>query len=257
MSVKGARTVAAGLVILAMLTQPGAAHAAEIKILCSNGIKAVMEELIPQFEQATKHKIVITYGLSAALKRQIEAGEAFDMAVLTPALVDDLIKQGKIAGDTRTELARVGMAIAIRAGASRPDIRTTDALKRTLLASKSIAYAKEGAGGVFFADLAQRLGIAETLKSKIKPTTTGVEVGAAVARGDAELGVLPLSELLTFHGVEVIGMFPPEVQGYAVMVAGASAGTRQGAAAKELMKFVTAPAALSVIKKKGMERSQP
>ena len=109
--------------------------------------------------------------------------------------------------------------MAIRAGASRPDIRTTDALKRTLLASKSIAYAKEGAGGVFFVDLAQQLGIAEALKSKIKPTTTGDEVGAAVARGDAELGVLPLSEFMTFHGVEVLGTFPAEVQGYAVMVA--------------------------------------
>ena len=255
MSIKRARLVAVGLVILAVLAQPGVARAAEIKILCSNGIRAVMEELIPQFEQATKHKVLITYGLSAALKRQIEAGEAFDMAVLTPALVDDLIKQGRIAGDTRTELARAGMAVMIRAGASRPDIRTTDALKRTLLASKSIAYAREGAGGVFFADLAQRLGIADALKSKIKPTTTGVEAGAAVARGDAELGVLPLSEVLTFHGVEVLGTFPAEVQGYAVMVAGASAGTRQSAAAKELMKFVTAPAALSVIKKKGMERS--
>ena len=255
MSIRRARTVAMGLVILAVLTQPGVARAAEIKVLCSNGIRAVMEELIPQFEQATRHKVVITYGLSAALKRQIEAGEAFDMAVLTPALVDDLIKQGKIAGDTRTVLARAGMAIMIRAGASRPDIRTTDALRRTLLASKSIAYAKEGAGGVFFADLAQRLGIADALTSKIKPTTTGVEVGAAVARGDAELGVLPLSEVLTFQGVEALGTFPAEVQGYAVMVAGASAGTRQRAAAKELMDFVTAPAALSVIKKKGMERS--
>ncbi len=257
MSIKRARLAAAGLVILAVLTQPGAARAAEIKVLCSNGIKAVMEELIPQFEQATKHKVMITYGLSAALKRRIEAGEAFDMAVLTPALVDDLIKQGTIAGDTRTVLARAGMAIGIRAGGSRPDIRTTDALKRTLLASKSITYAKEGAGGVFFVDLAQLLGIADSLKSKIKPTTTGDEVGVALARGDAELGVMPLSELMTFHGVEVVGTFPAEVQGYAVMVAGASAGSRQSAAAKELMKFVTAPAALSVIKKKGMERSQP
>ena len=255
MSSKRARLAAVGFVILAMLAQPGVARAAEIKVLCSNGIKAVMEELIPQFERATKHKVLITYGLSAALKRQIEAGEPFDMAVLTPALVDDLIKQGRIAGDTRTVLARAGMAIMIRAGASRPDIRTTDALKRTLLASKSIAFAREGAGGVFFADLQQRLGIAEALTSKLKPTTTGVEVGAAVARGDAELGVLPLSEVLTFHGVELLGTFPAEVQGYAVMVAGASAGSRQSAVAKELMKFVTAPAALPVIKKKGMERS--
>src|SRR5688572_28757238 len=178
MSSKRARLAAVGFAILAVLTQPGVARAAEIKVLCSNGIKAVMEELIPQFEQATKHKVLITYGLSAALKRQIEAGETFDMAVLTPALVDDLIKQGRIAGDTRTVLARAGMAIMIRAGASRPDIRTTDALKRTLLASKSIAFAREGAGGVFFADLQRRLGISEALTSKLKPTTTGVEVGA-------------------------------------------------------------------------------
>jgi molybdate transport system substrate-binding protein len=220
----------------------------------SNGIKAVMQELVPRFEQATRHKVTVRFGLSAALKRQIEAGEPFDIAILTPPLIDDLIKQGKIAGDTRATLARSGMALAIRAGAAKPDIRTTDALKRTLLASKSISYAREGAGGVFFAELVQKLDLADALKSKIKLTTTGEEVGASVARGEAELGVLPASEILTLPGVEVLGPFPGEVRGYVVMVAGVSPGAAQSAAAKELINFVMAPAALPVIKKRGMER---
>jgi molybdate transport system substrate-binding protein len=241
-------------VTLTVLAQPGLASAAEIKVLCSNGIKAVMDELVPQFEQATKHKILIRYGLSAALKRQIDAGEPFDIAVLTPPLIDDLVKQGKIAGDARTTLARSGMALAIRTGAAKPDIRTTEALKRTLLASKSLAYAKEGASGVFFIALMEKLNLAEALKSKSKLTTTGEEVSASVARGEVELGVLPVSEILPVQGIEVLGTFPSDVQGYVVMVAGVSPTAAQSAAAKELITFITAPAALPVIKKKGMER---
>jgi molybdate transport system substrate-binding protein len=244
----------AGFVTLTVLAEPGLAGAAEIKVLCSNGIKAVMEELVPRFEQATRHTITIRYGLSAALERQIEAGEPFDIAVLTPPLIDDLVKQGKIAGDTRATLARSGMALAIRAGAAKPDIRTTDALKRTLLASKSLAYAKEGASGVFFVALLQKLNLAEALKSKSKLTTTGEEVSASVARGDVELGVLPVSEILPVRGIEVLGTFPADVQGYVVMVAGVNPAAAQSAASRELIKFIMAPAALPVIKKKGMER---
>ena len=246
--------VLGGFVTLTMLAQPGLARAAEIKVLCSNGIKAVMEELVPQFERATRHTIAIRYGLSAALKREIEAGEPLDIAVLTPPLIDDLAKQGKIAGDTRATLARSGMALAIRAGAAKPDIRTTDALKRTLLASKSLAYAREGASGVFFIALLQKLNLAEALKSKSKLTTTGEEVSGSVARGEAELGVLPVSEILPVRGIELLGTFPADVQGYAVMVAGVSPTAAQSAAAKELIKFIMAPTALPVIEKKGMER---
>jgi molybdate transport system substrate-binding protein len=254
MKTKRTTFVLAGVVTLTMLAQPGLARAAEIKVLCSNGIKAVMEELVPQFERATRHTIAIRYGLSAALERQIEAGEPFDLAVLTPPLIDDLVKQGKIAGDTRATLARSGMALAIRAGAAKPDIRTTDALKRTLLASTSLAYAREGASGVFFVALLQKLNLAEALKSKSKLTTTGEEVSASVARGEVELGVLPVSEILPVRGIEVLGTFPADVQGYAVMVAGVSPTAAQSAAAKELITFIMAPAALPVIKKKGMER---
>ncbi len=243
------------LLILISCTQPSIASAAEIRVLCSNGIKAVMEELAPQFEQTTKHKVAITYGLAAALKRQIESGEPFDVAVLTPTAIDDLIMLGKIAGQTRLVLARSPIALAVRAGAQRPDIRTTDALKRTLSESQSIAYAKEGAGGVFFSEVVQRLGLGDVLKAKTRLTVSGAEVGAAVARGEAQLGVLPVSEILPVRGVEVLGTFPADVQGFLVMVAGVSSGTTQAGAVNELLTFLMAPAVLPVLRKKGMERN--
>jgi molybdate transport system substrate-binding protein len=248
-------SVALALVGVVAVAQSGISAAVEIKVLCSNGIREVMKELIPQFEQTTKNKVLIRYGLSAALKRQIDAGEPFDIAVLTPQLIDDGITQRKITGDTRTVLARSGMALAIRVGAAKSDIRTTEALKRTLLASRSIAYAREGASGVFFTALMPRLGLVESLKPKLRPTTTGEEVGAAVSRGEADLGILPLSEILPVQGVEVLGTFPADVQGFAVMVAGVSSASTQSAAAKDFLTFVTAPAALPVLKKKGMEKA--
>ena len=255
MSLKRLRLTAARFMFPIMLTQPSVASAAEVKILCSNGLKAVVEELVPQFEQATTHKVVITYGVAAALKRQIEAGEPFDVAVLTPPLIDDLIKQRKIASDTRMVVARSAIALAIRVGAKKPDIRTTDALERTLLESQSIALAREGASGLFFGELVERLGLAAALKSKVMLTSGGPEVAASVARGEAQLGVLPVSEILPVPGVEVLGTFPEGLQGYVVMVAGASSGTTQGAAVKELMTFLMGPGALPVLRKRGMERN--
>jgi molybdate transport system substrate-binding protein len=243
-----------GLVALVSLAQPAVANAAEVTMLCSNGIRAAMEELLPQFEQATGHAVAIRYGLSAVLKREIEAGEPFDLAVLTPPLVDDLIEQGRIAGDSRVTIGRSAMALAVRAGAARPDIRTAEALKRALLASTSIIYAKEGASSAFFIELVRRLDLAEALASRIMLTTTGAEVGAAVARGEAELGVLPISEILPVPGIEVLGTFPAGVQGYVVMVAGASPRAARDATVKALIAFLISPSALPVIRKRGMER---
>jgi molybdate transport system substrate-binding protein len=248
------RHMLALLLATGMLGQPSVSKAAEIRVFCSNGIRAVMQEVVPQFEKATKHTVTVTYGLSAVLKRQIDAGEAYDVAVLTPGLIDDLIKQGKIAGNTRTSIARSGMALAIGVGVTRPDIRTTEALKRTLVAAKSITYAQEGASSGFFNELVHKLALADALKSKIKLTTTGAEAGALVAGGEADLAVLPVSEILPIRGVEVLGTFPPEVQGYIVMVAGVNAGIKGNDAPTEFIKFLTAPATLLVLRKKGMDR---
>jgi molybdate transport system substrate-binding protein len=213
-----------------------------------------MEELAPQFERATHHKVVVRYGLAAKLKQEIEAGEPFDLAVLTPAAIDDLIGQRKVASDSRAILARSGLGIAIRAGAQKPDIATVEAFKRSLLAAKSIAYAKEGASGVMFAALIQRLGIADDLKARSKLTTTGEEVGVAVVSGEAEFGVLPVSEILPVRGAELLGTFPAGAQSYIVMVAAVRAGSTEGRAAGDLIKFLTGPAAVPVMKAKGMEQ---
>ena len=141
-------SVAVGLGLLGLLAQAHVAAGVEVKVLCSTGLKAVMDELVPQFERTTAHKVAITYGTAAALKLKIEAGEPFDLAVLTPSVIDEVIKQGRIAGDTRTPIARSGLGIAIRRGAPKPDISTVEAFTRALIGATSIAYVKEGASGV-------------------------------------------------------------------------------------------------------------
>jgi molybdate transport system substrate-binding protein len=229
-------------------------NADEITVLCSNGIKAVMEELTPQFERTSHHAVHVTYGVSAILKRQIDEGKAFDVAILTPPLIDDLIKAGKIASGTRTDVARSPMALAIRAGAAKPDISSTDALKRALAQSTSIAYAREGASAGFFKDLLERMGLTEVVSSKIRLTTTGADVGGAIARGEAALGVLPVSEILPLRGVEVLGTFPRDVEGYLVMTAGVASPAATRTAVKEFVTFLVSPAVLPVVHQKGMER---
>jgi len=172
--------VALGLVVLPHLTRAAAAD--EITVLCSNGLKAVVEDLAPKFEGTTHHKLVVKYGLAASLRQRIKDGEAFDVAFVTPAVMDDLIADGRISRDTRATVARSGLALAIRTGTRKPDIGTADAFKRALVNAKSIAYAKEGASGVLFAALIQRLGIANDLQTKSRLTATGEAVSAAVER---------------------------------------------------------------------------
>ena len=238
-----------------ILGQPGRASAADVQVLCSNGFKAVFEELAPQFERASGHKVNVKFGLAANFKQQIDAGESFDLAILTPALVDDLIKSKKMAADTRTVLARTGLGIMIKSGARKPDVRTADSFKKSLLDAQSIAYAKEGASGVAFATLIEKLGIAETLKPKLKPTASGEEVNNLVVSGGAQYGILPLSEILAVKGAELGGMFPADVQTYITMATAVSANAKQSAPARDLIKFLMTPAATTVVKAKGMERN--
>ena len=152
MTTRGLRTrswMAAAIMLCVLAASASVASADQITVLCSNGFKAVLQDLAPQFEKATKHEVVIRYSVSAELKRRIEGGEVFDVAILTPGLIDDLIKTKRIAADSRAPLARSGFALAIRRGAHKPDVRDVESLKATLLASQSIAFAKEGSGGVY------------------------------------------------------------------------------------------------------------
>ena len=245
----------ASLTLALVFVQAIEAQAADVRVLCSNGLKAVFEELAPQFERSTGHKIVVTYGLAAGFKQQIDAGAAVDVAILTPALIDDLIKSGKMAADSRTVIARTGLGVMIKTGARKPDVRTTDSFKKALLDAGSIAYAREGASGVAFAALIEKLGIAETLKAKLKPTATGEEVNSLVVGGGVQYGILPLSEILGVKGAELGGMFPADVQTYITMATAVASNAKQPAAGRDLIKFLMAPSATAVVKAKGMERN--
>jgi len=245
-------TAVAAIAIACALTVVRAAD--DLTVLSSNGYQAVLEDLAPRFERATKRKLAVTYDLAATLRQQIEGGRSFDLAILTPAAIDDLIKAGRVTTASRTPLARVGLGFAIRAGARKPDVTTADAFKRTLTDAQSITYVKEGASGIAFAALLQRIGMADALKPKTKLASTRDEVGEVIARGDAQLGVLPVSEILPMKGIQLGGAFPADVQTYIVMVAGGSAKSADSKGVDELIRFLTAADATPVLTAKGMER---
>lgn len=236
---------------IALLAQGVAATAAEVKVMAGGAMSGAFGELLPQFERATGHKIVIQYGATGPLKRQIEAGEAFDLAIFGSDGVDDLIKQGKIVRDTRLDIARVGIGVAVREGAPKPDISSVDAFKNTLLNVKSMTYA-DGAVGSHFAKVLDRLGIAEQVKAKIKPNPQN-RVPEVVAAGEVDLAIGAAPSLLSAKGVQLVGLLPAELQNWFVNTAGISAAAKQPDAAKALLKHLTTPEAAAVTSAKGME----
>jgi molybdate transport system substrate-binding protein len=243
------RLFAAAAALLAM----SSVHAAEVKVLASNGVRAALEELAPIYERQTGNKLSITFGLAAVLKRQIESGEPFDFAILTDAGIDDLAKQGKVDAASRVSIARSGVGIGIKQGAPRADIGTPDALKRALLDAKSIAWAKEGQSGIYFAKLLERMGIAEQMKPKVVPAASGAEVGKLVVEGKSQYGVILVNELMAVPGVEVLGPLPAELQSYTAFHGAASTSSKNAAAAWALGKFLTVRAARDVFQAKGQE----
>jgi molybdate transport system substrate-binding protein len=245
--------VVCGLALLIAVGIPRVAAAADVVLLASNGIREVLEEALPRFEQSTMHKVLVRYNVAAELRRKIEGGQTFDVAILTAGQLDAVMKSGFIVSDTRVALAQTPMAIAIRAGAGRPDIGATSALVRALQDATSITFAREGAGGVYLTQLLKKLGLSERMAPKLRPVSTGADASAAVARGDAQFGVLPLSEILPVKGVEVLGPFPADVQDPMVMVAGISAAAKQRAASTALVTYLNSPAVHTVLRKKGME----
>jgi len=242
------------LTLLCALPGSSSVQAAEIRVLCSNGLKAVMEDLAPQFQRATGNVVSVTYGLSAELSRRIQGGEPFDLAILTPELIDGLAREGRVAADSRTTLARSAIAFAMKQGAARPDLRTEDSVRRTLLAATSIAYAREGASASHFLAVLQQLGLSETLKSRVAALASGAAVGTAVSRGEVELGVMPVSEIMPIAGVEVAGAFPNGLAGFITIAAATSARASEPAASKAFIAFLADRSAEPVLVKRGMER---
>jgi molybdate transport system substrate-binding protein len=229
-----------------------AAQAAEIKVLSSNALKPVLEELVPQFEKATGHRVKAEFAPAADLKGRIEKREAFDVAILTTPLMDELAKNSHIAGGSRFDVARSGAGVAIRKGAPRPDLSSAASFKRALQQAKSIAYVGTGATGANMRRIFDNFGIADEMKAKTR-LVSGIGAAEAVARGEAELGFTQVSEILSVAGAELAGPLPAEVQVYTVFPAAGSASAREPTAGLEFLRYLKAPEAVKVIRAKGME----
>ena len=246
------RTTTLAAALAGTLIGTGVTQAADINVLASNALKEAYLELVPGFEKATEHKVATTWAGTNDIKKRMAAGETYDLVIMAGPALDELVKQGKIVPGSRVDLAKSGVGVAVRAGAPKPDISSGDALKRALLAAKSIAYSS-GPSGVYMEGLFRRLGIADEIKPKLKQTQPGNPVGEVIARGEAEIGFQQVSELLPIAGIDYIGPLPPDIQHITVFSGGIHTGAKQPDAAKALVKFITAPAAVPVIKKKGME----
>jgi molybdate transport system substrate-binding protein len=250
--VRSLGAVLAAALLAAVAAPMPAADGAELKIFGSRVTKMVMADLGPPFEQSIGFTPVVVTDVAAVMKRRIEQGEPFDLAVLVDFQSDALIKEGKLLADTRANVMKAGIGVAVKRGAPKPDIGTVEAFKRTLLDAKSITYLKEGASTIYLDKLFVRLGIADALKSKtIKPDTESVS--ERVAAGEVELGLIVIPNILSVPGAELVGPLPEEIQSYIMFTAAASPQSPNLAAARELIRRLTAPATVPLLKSKGME----
>jgi molybdate transport system substrate-binding protein len=230
-----------------------AAEGAAVRVLVSNGMKAAMEEFQPQCERAIGHPLAIQYNSTASVKKKIEAGEEFDVTVITSEAISDLIKQGKLATASRAEIARSELGIGIRAGAAKPDIHSPEALKRALLDAKSITYPQDGASRGYIEKMFERMGIAADVAPKIILAQGSGPATESVAAGKAALVITLFSEIVPIHGVEILGPLPGDLHSDIRFAAAASSAAKNAEAAKALITFLAGPKAAPTLKAKGLE----
>jgi molybdate transport system substrate-binding protein len=233
------------------------ANAAEIKVLTAGAFKQVVVALVPAFETQTGNKVTVDNGTAGELKKRIEGGEAFDVAVVTPAVVDELIAKGKIAPGSKVTLASVGVGVVVKEGAPKPDVSSVEAFKHALLAAKSVAYidpASGGSSGIYIDKLLVKLGIADQIRPKAK-LKQGGHVADLIVSGEAELGLHQISEIVPVKGVVLVGPLPKEIQNTTTYAAGLSAAVKNKDAAEALIKYLSGPEAAAVLKSKGMDRA--
>jgi molybdate transport system substrate-binding protein len=244
-----------GFTVALLLATPAAA--AEVRVMISGGLTAAFKALAPEFERATGNKVLIAYGPSMgttvnAIPVRLERGEPADVLIMVGYALGDLVKSGKVIADTRVDLVKSLIGVAVKTGAPRPDISTPDALKRALLAAKTIAYSDSASGVYVSSEMFAKLGIADEMKDKARkiPATP---VGEIVAHGDAEIGFQQMSELKPVAGIDIVGPLPDELQKVTVFSAGIATVSKEPDAGKALIKFLVSPAARAEIVKSGLE----
>jgi molybdate transport system substrate-binding protein len=233
-------------------SQVSRSEAAEIRLGTTRAVATILSEIGAEFEKSTAHTLKVSSDLGPNIVKRIDAGEKFDLIIVGPTQIDQLIKADQLVATTRTGIVRSGIGVEVRAGAPKPDISSVDAFKKALLNAKSIAYLKEGASGVYIAGMLERLGIADAIKAKVTRPETDI-VSELVAKGEIELGMVVSTQILTTRGVELVGPLPPEVQSYITFVGAISSDAAAPEAARSLIEFLKGPTALPVIKEQGME----
>jgi len=226
-------------------------NAIDIGILSTHAAMDVLNKLGPKFERAHGCRLSFGYDPAKAVKRQVENGAAFDVAIVTRPVFDDLVAQGKMLAEPRGDVGRSGLGLSVRKGAAKPDISTTDTFKRTLLAAKSVVRSTEGTSGIYFDKLLHRLGIAEAMRDKIVPGPSG-RVAELVARGEGEMAVQQIPELLPVAGADYVGPFPPELQLFSEFVAGVATATKHRDVAAAFVKMLTTPEAAKLFETAGI-----
>jgi molybdate transport system substrate-binding protein len=247
------RIAAIATILFAQVTL---AAAAELKVYSTIGVQGAVEKLVPQFEKASGHKLAITWGTAAMLVKRIEGGEAADVVILTRGGIDALAKEGKVMPGTEVTLASSGIAVAVKAGAPKPNISTPEALKQALLNAKFIAYsdpAAGGASGVYFAKLLERMGIADQMKAKTKYPPPGGNSASLLITGEAELAIQQTPEVMYVAGAEVIGQLPGDLNNVTVFAAGIGVDSKNTNAAKALISMLHSPEAAAVFRAKGLD----
>jgi len=243
---------AAGIAGVASMVGAGAGGAAEITVLTNMGVVSAVRDLAPAFERASGHKVTVQFEIGPAFAQKIDADAPADLVTHYPDSIDDLIAKGKVVAGTRTDFARGGIGVVVKAGAPKPDIGTPDAFKHAMLTAKSIAYSRTGASGIYMAKLMARLGIADAMKDRTR-LIEGMPVADVVAKGDVEIGMQQINTLLNVAGTDYVGPLPGDLQGYVAFAAGLLVIAKEPEAAKAMLKFIVTPEAVPLIKKRGME----
>jgi molybdate transport system substrate-binding protein len=247
---KIAAVAAAGC--LGAMVAGSAARAAEIVVISSTAMREVVEELAAMFERTSGHKVTMDFQSGVDTSAKIEAGAVADLVVTTPQAIDELVKDGKIVAGSRVNFVQSGVGVAVRAGARRPDISTPAAFKQAMLAAQSVGISK-GPSGVYLMSIMARLGIADQVKAKGITPELGQRVGNLVARGEAEIGVQQITELLPIAGIDFLGPLPNELQTKIGYATARPLTARQPEAAAALVKFLSSESAVPVMKKMGLE----